>query len=113
MVASLFRTVAAARLTRDRGALVGLFSAAAWKFLLAPFIPERILHKLSLRTIRGEGEVCWCGGGGGVGVVVSFVGKLSVVVVLLEGKMAAAFKFTMIAAVVVALGRRRGAGRRR
>jgi len=45
--------------------------------------------------------------------VVSFVGKLSVVVVLLEGKMAAAFKFTMIAAVVLALGRRRGAGRRR
>ena len=46
--------------------------------------------------------------------MVSFVGKLSVVVVLLEGKMAAAFKFTMIAAVVVALGRRRGAtGRRR
>ena len=38
--------------------------------------------------------------------MVSFVGKLSVVVVvLLEGKMAAAFKFTMIAAVVVALGR--------
>ena len=45
-----------------------------------------------------------------VGVVVSFVGKLSVVDVLLEGKMAAAFKFTMIAAVVVALGRRRGGG---
>ena len=45
--------------------------------------------------------------------MVSFVGKLSVVVVLLEGKMAAAFKFTMIAAVVVALGRRHGAGRRR
>ena len=46
--------------------------------------------------------------------MVSFVGKLSVVVVvLLEGKMAAAFKFTMIAAVVVALGRRDGAGRRR
>ena len=42
--------------------------------------------------------------------MVSFVGKLSVVVVLLEGKMAAAFKFTMIAAVVVALGRRRGGG---
>ena len=41
--------------------------------------------------------------------MVSFVGKLSVVVVLLEGKMAAAFKFTMIAAVVVALGRRHGA----
>jgi len=108
MVASLFRTVAAARLTRDRGALVGLFSAAAWKFLLAPFIPERILHKLSLRTIRGRERFA-----GGVGVVVSFVGKLSVVVVLLEGKMAAAFKFTMIAAVVVALGRRHGAGRRR
>ena len=105
MVASLFRTVAAARLTRDRGALVGLFSAAAWKFLLAPFIPERILHKLSLRTIRGRERFA--------GVVVSFVGKLSVVVVLLEGKMAAAFKFTMIAAVVLALGRRHGAGRRR
>ena len=41
--------------------------------------------------------------------MVSFVGKLSVVVVLLEGKMAAAFKFTMIAAVVVALGRRQDA----
>ena len=39
--------------------------------------------------------------------MVSFVGKLFVVF-LLEGKMAAAFKFTMIAAVEGALGRSRG-----
>ena len=45
--------------------------------------------------------------------MVSFVGKLSVVVVLLEGKMAAAFKFTMIAAVVVALGEESGFWERR
>ena len=43
--------------------------------------------------------------------MVSFVGKLSVVVVLLEGKMAAAFKFTMIAAVVEAPGKVRATTR--